>query len=1024
MKKTFFLFFALGGFAAVAALPDPIAYFSFDAVTNGVVADLSGNGRVLTLGTGCSLTNDSAAGSALWLEGAQNTYAQFAVPELKKRTISLWYKRSSQPGPWFEASTSGTAPADRGHLMPTLIANLSKFNLRFNNSWANANDHSLGVGDYYIIAYYGSGGNLGGVYFSYLNYPQFCPEKWTHLAYAIEITNSMPTGVGSDHLDTFNVRIYMNGTLYFGQDGCTTTNAYPSGTATLGNSTANGTRPCRGTIDEFKVFDEFLTQDQIVEEYNRCKDSANRFNLLAWYPFQTFSDPDGDGNRTTPDLSPWGVANDHVMDCSYETSVVSGPHGTDKAIHFQGTAMTHAYARVPYKVDDFTMSAWVNCSTNTSILRIAGQTSNFPRLITFGNFASYYYWPINLLQNQYMMPGDTTVRTFSYNHGLASKGDWQHITWVVRNVRTSTDTVANSFNQVYDYYINGEFVGSGTEVAGGILGANTMLVLGSPSTTSNVRPFEGDVSDFRLYAGAMDAREVAALYRGAATVDAGVDRTVKGIRAVLSGTVGTHDAGPCAYGYAGDVSWSLVSAPSGVETVAFLRPNNPVTEVDLPVEGEYVFRLATKGFLGAANADTVTIVRDDAAGTADAVPAVDVASVAAEAALRSALTNGLIRHWTFNGLAHGESISGTRGMNLINWSQIGLTNGVTGGALFSRPGVPFGGTVKTDVTSGELAGPYGNGYEPTNEWLSVSAWIRPDSAYPDDWFAGVIAHLPITLSVCYGQWWGQASFTGVVPGFSILQTGILGYQAYLNYDLPSGTTMDGLCDGWQHVVAIVNRHQTALSEFYLNGVKLSENTSRRSCGNYGTYTADKGSAVYFSGKPCGGRRNTDPVYLLNTQNELGGVNNTIFCASNTTTHVVRSRHFPGAVDEVRFYNRKLTADEISFLHAHPDLAENAAPVVAKATADLTRVSAKKTDAVSAAAADDGNPGSLTYRWLVLEGDAAQVVFADAAARETSVKFLVAGDYTLCLVASDGERTTYGEPVKLTAVPCGTWIFVR
>lgn len=45
------------------------------------------------------------------------------------------------------------------------------------------------------------------------------------------------------------------------------------------------------------------------------------------------------------------------------------------------------------------------------------------------------------------------------------------------------------------------------------------------------------MSDFRLYAGAMDADEVVALYRGAATVDAGADAVVSGARAVLKGAV-------------------------------------------------------------------------------------------------------------------------------------------------------------------------------------------------------------------------------------------------------------------------------------------------------------------------------------------------------------------------------------------------------------------------------------------------------------------------------------------------------
>lgn len=396
------------GAAVRVALPDPIAYFAFDEIREGVVADLSGNGRHLTVGAGCALTNDAATGSALWLAGETTTFAQFAVPSLPKRTISFWYKRSSQPGPNFEEKSE---TGDKNCLMPTLIANLSKFTLRFNNSWADANDHTLGLGNHDCVAYYGDGGALGGSYASYGKYPQIYPEKWTHLAYTIDVTDSQPLE-GSDHLDTFNLRFYVNGELWFAQDGGTTTNAYPAQTATLGNNTKDGPRPCRGALDEFKVFDQCLSAEQVRAEYDRCKDTANRFRLVAWYPFQEFSEPDGDGNFTTPDQSPEGIVNGRVMTCSAETSVTSGPQGADKAIHFQGTALTHAFATIPFKVEDFTLAAWVNVSTNTSIVRCEGQTANYPRLITYGNFSSYYVHLLTSLKNQYTMPGDASVASW------------------------------------------------------------------------------------------------------------------------------------------------------------------------------------------------------------------------------------------------------------------------------------------------------------------------------------------------------------------------------------------------------------------------------------------------------------------------------------------------------------------------------------------------------------------------------------------------------------------------------------
>ncbi len=246
MKKTTLLCVCgVASWAARAALPDPIAYFSFDEIRDGAIADLSGNGRTLTVGPGCSLTNDAASGSALWLDGTTSTYATFQSPVLKQRTISLWYKRCHQPGPNFEEKYGAS---DNNCRMPTLIAGLSKFNLRFNNSWANSSDHSLGIGNHDLVAYYGDSAYYSDSYFSYNRYPQLYPERWTHLAWAIEVTDSeyaTEEQVGA-HRDTFNLRFYVNGELWFSRGGGATTNAFAAQTTILGNNAVNGSRPCRG----------------------------------------------------------------------------------------------------------------------------------------------------------------------------------------------------------------------------------------------------------------------------------------------------------------------------------------------------------------------------------------------------------------------------------------------------------------------------------------------------------------------------------------------------------------------------------------------------------------------------------------------------------------------------------------------------------------------------------------------------------------------------------------------------------
>ena len=72
--------------------------------------------------------------------------------------------------------------------------------------------------------------------------------------------------------------------------------------------------------------------------------------------------------------------------------------------------------------------------------------------------------------------------------------------------------------------------------------------------------------------------------------------------------------------------------------------------------------------------------------------------------------------------------------------------------------------------------------------------------------------------------------------------------------------------------------------------------------------------------------------------------------------------------------------------------------------------------VATAVFDDGEPkgGALAYRWSVLSGDASKVAFGDAMSRETTFTASKTGTYVLQLAVSDGERTTYSEPLEVLA----------
>ena len=137
-----------------------------------------------------------------------------------------------------------------------------------------------------------------------------------------------------------------------------------------------------------------------------------------------------------------------------------------------------------------------------------------------------------------------------------------------------------------------------------------------------------------------------------------------------------------------------------------------------------------------------------------------------------------------------------------------------------------------------------------------------------------------------------------------------------------------------------------------------------------------------------------------------------------------SRTFPGVIDEVRMYNRRLTEAEIKYLAANPVADIDRAPAVSAAS-KARRVGTRKEAAIAAAAGDDRKAAAeLTGRWQVVGGDAASVSFADAAAAETEFTAAAAGIYLLSYVVSDGENETWSEPVEINVTRSGMTVTVR
>lgn len=107
----------------------------------------------------------------------------------------------------------------------------------------------------------------------------------------------------------------------------------------------------------------------------------------------------------------------------------------------------------------------------------------------------------------------------------------------------------------------------------------------------------------------------------------------------------------------------------------------------------------------------------------------------------------------------------------------------------------------------------------------------------------------------------------------------------------------------------------------------------------------------------------------------------------------------GSLDEVRIYNRALTAGEVGALY---QCGGNVGPAGSAGTDRTGGISAPI--GLGGTASDDGQPTAMSLAWSKVSGPGA-AVFANASAAATSVTCDAAGTYVLRLLAEDGAIAT-------------------
>lgn len=164
------------------------------------------------------------------------------------------------------------------------------------------------------------------------------------------------------------------------------------------------------------------------------------------------------------------------------------------------------------------------------------------------------------------------------------------------------------------------------------------------------------------------------------------------------------------------------------------------------------------------------------------------------------------------------------------------------------------------------------------------------------------------------------------------------------------------------------------------------------------------------------------IYVNGSPDKFGTITPTTVPRNNTSPVKIGSNDlydFFGTIDEVRIYNRALTASEVQDLASATPA--NMGPVVSAGASIAGNTGVALS--LSGSAIDDGKPvgDSLTLGWTKTGGPGS-VAFGNAAAASTMGNFSTAGTYTLMLTANDGAITTYAQTAASITAASGidTW----
>jgi hypothetical protein len=295
-----------------------------------------------------------------------------------------------------------------------------------------------------------------------------------------------------------NYKLYLDGELLLDATGTGDT-ATDTSTLYIGG----GVNAYDGLVDDFKIFDQPLTYDQINYEYNRGKPVAHW--KLDECSGSTINDSSGNGLAGTIPSQTSG-SNTSVGSCNGSSGQMWNDGATGKfnaSLEFDGTddyiTITDSSKLSP-GANNMTVSAWYKTSTDFStsgwIYQAFGSVGNNQIALGMSEFDA-----ITCIY----MDGDADLAQASHT-STSNDGNWHHAA-CVRNGTT------------VNLYIDGHLVRTDTDGALGTIDVTgDDQAIGTNSASNGTQNFSGQIDDVRVYNYALTANQVLNLMNNGSAV--------------------------------------------------------------------------------------------------------------------------------------------------------------------------------------------------------------------------------------------------------------------------------------------------------------------------------------------------------------------------------------------------------------------------------------------------------------------------------------------------------------------------